>query len=193
MAKILRSPLDASHPAKSSFFHIHKELYLALYDEEQAERMAHHSLQLKFVIVPILSTVDPQESCSGNNKTVLFLPASLIEVYKFDEMTNQVARRNADHKLVFSAGRNVHFQTRAAFLVGCHMVMSHGFDAEKTFQVFKSFEEFFDWSQIGILDCWRALYRAKSAGWIDFQERFDFGSDDGTMTINMEEFIHYSR
>ena len=73
------------------------------------------------------------------------------------------------------------------------MVMSHGFDADKTFQIFKSFEEFFECRQVGILDCWRALHRAKSVGWIDFQERFDFDSTDETGAINMDEFIHYSR
>ena len=185
--------LTETNPTKSSFFHVHNQLYLALYDVKQAERMAHHSLKLKYVVVPICSSASNSSETWVNDTTDGFIPASLIELYKFDEMANQIARRNADHKLVFSAGRNLQVQMRAAFLIGCHMVMSHGFDADKVFQIFKSFEEFFGCSQVGILDCWRALHRAKSAGWVDFQERFDFDSCDETVAINMEEFIHYSR
>ncbi len=155
--------------------------------------MAHHSLQLKYVIVPIIQTVSTSQEMWENDTAGEVLPASLIELYRFDEMANQIARRNADHKLVFSGGRNLQLQMRAAFLIGCHMIMSHGLDAENVFQIFKSFGEFFTGTQAGILDCWRALYRAKNVGWVDFQERFDFDYSDSTETINMEEFIHYSR
>ncbi len=155
--------------------------------------MARHSLKLKYVIVPIIQTVGNSQEMCGNDTTDEFLPASLIELYRFDEMANQIARRNADHKLVFSGGRNLQLQMRAAFLIGCHMIMSHGLDSENVFQIFKSFEEFFGSTQVGILDCWRALHLAKTAEWVDFQERFDCDYCDETKTINMEEFIHYSR
>ena len=48
---------------------------------------------------------------------------------------------------------------------------------------------------VKILDCWCALERAKSIGWIDFRERFDLECNDegGDKSLDMDEFIHYSR
>ena len=83
--------------------------------------MAQHSLQDKYIIVPVVSSLRDDH---GAIQTEYFVPNSLVDIYKFDETANLVARRNADHKLVFSAGCNVNGQTNAIFLIGCHMIMS---------------------------------------------------------------------
>ena len=183
----------SSNPTKSSFFRAHSRLYVAFYAEKQAQKMAQHSLKVKYIIVPMASALIGQDDV--NMQTDCGAPSSLIDIYKFHEMTSQIARRDADHKLVFSAGPSVNGQIKVVFLIGCHMIMSRCLDAEKTYDVFRSFEEFFvdlGSSQVNILDCWRALHRSTCLGWIDFRERFD-AEREQDQTIDMEEFIHYSR
>ena len=178
---------------KSSFFCAIPRLYIALYEEVQTRRMAQHSLQDKYIIVPVVSSLRDDHGVAI--QTEYFVPNSLVDIYKFDETANLFARRNADHKLVFSAGCNVNGQTNAIFLIGCHMIMLRGLNPEQTFEIFKIFKEFFVYyhqSQVNVLDCWRALHQSKCVGWIDFQEHFDCYCDE-SLTINIGEFIHYSR
>ncbi len=188
-------PAAQSNQSSGSFSPITSNLYFALFDADQAEKMAQHTLKVKFVVVPMTAMC---RYIQEGNLAEYFTPSSLSELYRFDVMANQIKRRNADQKLVFAAGRKIQVQKRAIFLIGCHVIMSHGFDAESTFSFFKHSKELFargESGQVNILDCWYALDRAKSIGWIDFQEFFDIESDKeaDTLTLDMEEFIHYSR
>jgi hypothetical protein len=181
-----------SSATRTSFFRVRYQIYLAMYDARQAERLAHNSLKGKCVIVPAASAF--KDDLDLDIKDDCFLPSSLIEIYKFNEMSNQIARRNADSKLVFSTGSTLKVQTRVIFLVGCHMMLSLGTDADETYEVFKNFEVFFDdgLDHHNLLDCWKSLQSVVSMGWIDFHD--DFISEcDEELTINMEEFSHYSR
>jgi hypothetical protein len=178
---------------KSSFFQVYQQIYIALYDEQQAERMAHHAISGRFVIVP------RNKSCKESLKSFSdgsgFLPSSLVDIYKFNEMSNRIARRNPDSKLIFVTGSNMDGRSRVVFLIGCHMMMSFGMDVTNVYLIFKRFDEFFvdkGGSKHHILDSWGAVERAAHVGWIDFEERFN-REDDDEGTIDMEEFIHYSR
>ena len=181
------------HPApasQASFARIANHLYLALFDSEQADRMAHHSLKSNYIIVPMTSI------CKHTKERGIdgLAPSSLIELYKFDAVANRIARQNEAQKLVFATGRSPQEQKRSVFLIGCHLIMSHGLDTELTITAFKTFKDHFLYTsngQISIHDCWYALERAKSTGWIDFQERFQVEGPDAP-TLDMEEFIHYS-
>ena len=173
----------------SSFFPITSNLYLALLDADQAERMAQHSLKVKYIILPMC------RYAQKGNLAQSFTPCSLVELFKFNAMTNQIERQNADQKLVFASGCNVQAQRRAIFLIGSHMIMAHGLSAESSCCIFNNFKELFasnENSHVSIMDCWCALDSVRSLRWIDFQERFDIESSEFE-TIDMDEFIHYSR
>ena len=173
----------------SSFFHIHDRSYFVRFEGKRAERMAHHILNRKHLIIstqPYLNNYDSEQSVT---------PASLIEIYKFDERVKQLERRNDDKILVFSAGGSVESQCRVAFLIGCHLIMSKSLDANAVYHIFERLDEV--WSpkihqKFSIMDCWQALHHAKSLAWLDFSEQIVPDSDEGS-AINMEEFIHYSR
>jgi hypothetical protein len=157
--------------------------------------MAQHSLKAKYIVVPMTAMCRYTQE---GNLARSFTPSSLIELYKFDVMANQIERQNADQKLVLAAGRNIQVQSRAIFLIGCHMIMSHGLNAESTYSIFKHVKELFTRNESGLvnlLDCWCAVDSAKSNGWIDFKERFDMESEEkpDNETIDMDQFIHYSR
>ena len=188
-------PALQSNQLSGSFSPITSNLYFALFDADQTEKMAQHTLKTKYIVVPMTAMCKYTQE---GNIADHFTPSSLSEFYRFNVMANQIKRRNADHKLVFAAGRNIQVQRRAVFLIGCHVIMSHGLDSESTFSFFKNSKELFASNgrgQVNILDCWHALDRAKSIGWIDFQELFNIEStkDIDIATLDMEEFIHYSR
>ena len=180
--------------AKSSFFQVYEQIHVALYDEQQAERMSLHAITGKFIMVP------RNKSCKENSNSLSdrngFYPSSLVDIYKFNEMSNQIARRNPDSKLIFLAGSSIEARSTVIFLIGCHMMMSLGMDVANVYQIFKKFDEFFAdkaGSKLHILDRWKAVERAANVGWIDFEERFNCENEYDDGTIDMEEFIHYAR
>jgi hypothetical protein len=99
------------------FVQAHQHLFLALYEETQAKRMAQHMLKSKFVVVPCVHSIE-------TNGCEQFVPSPLQEIYRFDELANQASRQNAGLRLVFCAGLNPVIQARVAFLLGCHMLIS---------------------------------------------------------------------
>lgn len=178
---------------KSSFFRVHRQIYLALYDERLAERIAHHSLKSRCIIVTASALFKDEPEISMHEKS--FMPSPLRDIFKFNNTSNQIAIQNPDRRLIFSAGYNVKKQKQVIFLLGCHLMLSRGINAEETFQIFKNIDNLFQnmgESQLNIYGCWQAICRVICMGWIDFEERFGV-QDRGEMTIDMEEFMHYSR
>lgn len=157
-----------------SFIHVHNRLYLALYDAKQAEIMAQHELKQNFLVVPIASLkACPIHGIKEDSES--FNPSSLIEIFKFDEMACTLERKNPQMKLVFCTGAGQSSQIRVAFLIGCHMIMSHGIGFEETHLAFKHFHVLFERFSpadggVSVQSCWRALSRAKCLNWVDFRK-----------------------
>ena len=179
---------------KSSFINVFEGMYLALFDRKQACQMAQHGLQSKYVIVPF--------SIADSEGLEAFNPSSLADIYKFDKIANEVIRKNAGHKLVFCAGANPRAQTKAAFLLGCHLIMTHDLSLAECIESFSDLKDLFEQyapsylNLLSIGSCWQALLCAKQMGWIDFMDSDLVDHDDHddlASIINMEEYLHYSR
>jgi hypothetical protein len=188
--------LSAGGFTKASFVNVYKGFYLALYDKKQATQMAQHELQSKFIMVPF--TVTSKIVDSEGIET--FSPSSLADIYKFDKLANEVTRKNADHKLVFCGSANHRVQIKAAFLLGCHLIMTHHLTYIECVEKFSDLQELFNMyapshlNHVSIANCWQALQCAKQLGWIDFREFVaDEIEDDSTSMIHMEEYLHYAR
>jgi hypothetical protein len=169
----------------SSFVQLHEHLFLALYEETQATKMAQHTLKTKYLVVPCVHIVE----IDGYD---IFAPSPLQEIYKFDELANQTARRNADLRLVFCAGLNPALQARVIFLLGCHMIISLGMDPETVQSIFQKVDCIRNNECNGILEGWWSLQCAKNMGWIDFHDSFQLDDSDDE-AIRMDEYLHYSR
>jgi hypothetical protein len=184
---ILGVPNAMINPSNaSSFVQIHEHMYLALYEETQATKMAQHALKTKYLVVPCIHIVE----IDGYEK---FVPSPLQEIFKFDELANQTCRRNADLRLVFCAGLNPVLQARVIFLLGCHMVISLGMDPEAIYAIFQKAEHIRNKECNGLLDGWWSLQCAKNMGWINFQDPFQLADDGDEETIRMDEYLHYCR
>ena len=173
---------------RTSFISIHSRLYLALYTEEQADRIAQHEINSHFLIVPLL----PSPSSQDAEQNVI--SSSLEDIYKFDQMCQTVMRQNEGLKIVLCTGCDQSHQLKITFLLGCHMTMSHGLSSNEVLDHFKRLQEMFDADgQDGSMQSsWRAVSWAKQMGWIDFKETFDRGLDNLNV-IQMDEYLHYAR
>ena len=173
---------------KTSFLSIHSRLYLALYSEEQAERIARHELNSNFLICPLTTTFPSQVE----NRNVIC--SCLEEIYKFDQMCQTVTRQNEGFKIVLCTGTEPSQQIKITFLLGCHMIMNYGWSLDNALSAFDRLREMFDaGGQDGSMQSsWRAIFWAKRRGWINFKETFDMGLD-GNDVIQMDEYLHYSR
>jgi hypothetical protein len=183
----------------NSFIRVHKRLYLALFEPDQASVMAQHELKQNFVIVPYSA----EEGDAAAN------PTSLIAIYNYDCTARAVARQNPGLKLVFCAGSEPSPQARAAFLLGCHLIMSQGLSFDRTYIAFQRFHDAFDavplaapdaagmsrggGGALGVPSCWAALACAKGLGWIDFGRVFARDAEVPPSFINIEDYVHFAR
>ena len=189
----------------SSFVHVHRNLFLALFDETQAKRMAEHELSHKFLILQVqLSSHEvssssleksPLDSC---HDCCSFIPSSLAQIYKFDENIREISRKNPGEKLVFCAGHDLIIQMKTAFLLGAHLILTHNVDAEGVADAFQCLNEEVEGvmssggKYLSLWNCWKSLASAQAMNWLDFWEVFDAG-DVHDSCIKLDEYIHYSR
>ncbi len=172
--------------------HIFGRLHLTLHDADDAAKVALlDSETSNFLVVPRLSNGEQREEEEFN-------PASLTEIFQFNEMICRVERKYPSQKLVLCAGRSQLLQAQAAFLVGCHMIMSRGTDLEETYVVLERLHGVFERVSrsnsfgISLRSCLSAVYTAKERHWIDFQERFT-SPPATSQSIQMDEYMHYAR
>eukprot|EP00292_Cryptomonas_paramecium_P009476 CAMPEP_0113707734 /NCGR_PEP_ID=MMETSP0038_2-20120614/28570_1 /TAXON_ID=2898 /ORGANISM="Cryptomonas paramecium" /LENGTH=258 /DNA_ID=CAMNT_0000633321 /DNA_START=73 /DNA_END=846 /DNA_ORIENTATION=- /assembly_acc=CAM_ASM_000170 len=167
----------------SSFLRLHKRIYFALFDAEQAAIVAQHELKQNYSLVPAF-TVNSISSEGGAVED----PTPLLTIYEFDRIANAVARQNPGGKLVFCGGgaSNPMQQIRSAYLVGCHLILTHGLSADRTYASFLPFHHAFEEyplsspsssahqgvGRLTVDSCWSALDSARAMGWVDFRRSF---------------------
>ena len=122
----------------------------------------------------------------------------LEDVFKFHESVCSLERKNPRKKLVFQAGENQSVQTITGFLLGCHLLITHGIEYDRLCLTFRDFHDMFDdigcdfADSISIHSCWRALWRAKCLKWIEF-EKMTHTDPEKDYCIHIDEYIHYAR
>ena len=182
----------------ASFIHLHRRLYLSLFDPNRTFVVALHELNRNFVLVPY----------NLGSKKLLWQvgkdQVSLAEIYNFDCMMRAVARQNPDAKLIICGGLRPVILARTILLLGCHMILSLGMAIDtvrSTFAPLRSLpgcpipedhpvdSDGNTWcEELTAASCWEALSSAKSHRWIDFDCPFVVG--EGVLCI--EEYLHYS-
>jgi hypothetical protein len=96
--------------------HIFGRLHLTLYDADDATKLALiDSETSNFLVIPSMPWEYNDEERIGEPG---FGPASLTEIFKFDEMISHVERMNPSKKLVTCAGQTFMLQAQMPFLWG---------------------------------------------------------------------------
>ncbi len=122
-------------------------------------------------------------------------PFSLVEVFLFDEMMQNMDKDSSDfNSVVCATGVDTQQQSAITFLLACHRIMSGSFGFEEALLALQPPEEQNDWrnGNAGIKNSLRAISCARCLNWIDFsaESTEDLKNKD---CIKMHEHIHYSR
>ena len=172
--------------------HIHNNLYVSLTDVEQ-ERRRSQPVDQKIVLIPFNSVHCCEENSCEVGKA--FQPSYLSAIYNFDAKIRNISAKCDGCKLVFSTSELAVCRVKLAFLLGCHMIMTHGIGFEETFlairQLFKLVGEGTTMTD-SVGNSLRAFCSAKCLNWIEFSKILK-KTDGNQHTIDMEEFDHYSR
>jgi hypothetical protein len=173
--------------------HIYGRLHLTLHDAEDAAKVALiDSETSNFLVIPKLSN-DKKLDEAGEQG---FDPSSLSEIFRFDQMICQIELKYPSQKLVLCAGRSMLLQARAAFLVGCHLIISRGNELEETYMALERLHGVFEkvsWNVgVSVRSCLSSIHTAKKRDWIDFRERFDT-LPTKSRSIPIQEYMHYAR
>jgi hypothetical protein len=192
-----------------SFVHLHRRLYLSLFDPVRSSVVAHHELNTNFLIIPFnfgSKSILPNGLEAIESKG----PISLAEIYNFDCMMRAVARQNPNAKLVLCAGTPPAVRARVVLLLGCHMILSHGVSIKRVFRAFAPLrglpdfpivedissdsnrEESCEWSRdLTAASCWGALDTAMAHRWLNLGKPFTAGAEADT-ELCVEEYLHYA-
>ena len=85
--------------------------------------------------------------------------------------------------------------TRCALLLGGFLIVCDGLDLEQVTELFLPISHRFisfehsprATDAVQVVDCWRALHRARQHGWVDFTS----GDADVDRCIDLSEYLHY--
>jgi len=127
-----------------------------------------------------------------------FGPMNISSVMRFIDLLQEEMTYYSNKTIVYMADRGRRPLTNAAFLMGSYLILKLDYDPERVTKIFESigpyaFEPFRDATfspvdfGLSLMDCWKALVKGKSLGWIRSPERP--GAKWGM--IGMEEYEHY--
>jgi hypothetical protein len=124
----------------------------------------------------------------------LLSPISLVEVFRFVEMSQNIDLPIADLKIkLFASARgNPQQEAVASFLMACHLIMSGSLGFEEAYLALQPPERQICRRFAAFKDSLRAISCARCLNWIDFgtQESGDLLKNG---CIEMHEYMHYSR
>ena len=181
----------------TDMLHIHNNLYIALSDMD----ILHGLPELKdgkFMLIPFNCVRRYQHEMVNNLQEIeLFQPCYLSAIYCFDEKVKNISSKKCERcKLVFCAtSSDAKSRVKLAFLLGCHMIMTHGIGFEETHLSIRKIWNKFDDAKLldfSVGNALRAFCSAKCLNWIEFSKHSK-NPDETHQTIDMEEFDHYAR
>ena len=122
-------------------------------------------------------------------------PNSLANIFRFSQCLVDARHDHPSKTLVVWPGCKPEIITRAALLLGGHLIVYLGMPVSEVEDFFSPISSGFmpmrPWDNakevVTVLDCWRALHRARQYSWIDFTSN----AVDFDRSIDMQEHIHY--
>ena len=164
-------------------------LHLALHDKRQAEVIAIHELNKKYLL---LSFAQLKAQPGIKNVSISAL-ASLETIFQFTSSLHTFCRHNADVPIVIYSGAQIDCQIHTIFLLGCHLLMIHDCTEEDLLSMFHGTgtDLPLDGGEFSLRDYWGALATVRDQSWLTFKESFNSPTYDSC--IDIEEYLHYAR
>ena len=179
--------------------HVQSRLYLGLGAESEVIDLASRNLAGKHM------TIDLKTLCERISSLLLihphrdFVPSPLTDLYLFDAWIQSLFLADSG-RFVFCPGLRASMQVRVCFLLGSHLIMTHGIGFEEVYLSFRPLHALFNHFSTekgvhsSICKAWRALCASKCIGWINFCKSTSRNSSRDRMDcIDLEEMVHYAR
>ena len=138
-----------------------------------------------------------------------FSPLPLTDIYRFVNKMHSTLRHHEKDIVACASKYNNKLITNTALLIGAFLILGKGIEYEDLIAAFRPLSKLFvpysDPSEseedgfTTVLDCWKALYHARTLGWLDMSKDPDIfhaaHPDDVPVAgkpMDLDECIHYS-
>jgi hypothetical protein len=182
-----------------NFMYVHNRLLMASFDERQTPAIAKIISSLNYVVAPFAQSRAPDNNSLDENQLqeTFFDPPNIEDVIGFDVMACALEAKCPTQKVVFHSSHDQRAQGTLAFLLGCHMMLSHGLGFEETYLAFRRLHSLMDpqsrdGPQISVKSCLRAFCRAKCSNWIIFKD-LAASPSESNLSIHIRTYLHYAR
>jgi hypothetical protein len=175
-----------------SYIHLHGNIYIAL----QAFSSEYQFSDNEVVVVSARSVWHEIEGSTSKEIEQLHRIAfpTLRSVILFHHIAKKIEGQNRSLKIIFRVEDLLEQQVWICFLLGCHLVVSHGMGFEETILSFKPLHQVFDQFSvaygISFEQSLRAFCAAKCLNWIDFEVSPTLGPSSLSMIDNL---VHENR
>jgi hypothetical protein len=135
--------------------------------------------------------------CKELDDRLEFLPISLEDISRFYDMIISTCHSSGgtQNHIIFCTGPVHRIQFGTVFLLGCYMLIC-GLNSEEVRHALVQFEHVmgrFECNGMSCNDFWSALYRVVKNRWVTFGDNNLNDPPPNDPSIDMEEYIHYSR
>jgi hypothetical protein len=141
---------------------------------------------------------------ASNEVDCLFSPLPLVYIYRFTNKMHETLRHHEKNVVACASKNNRKIMTNTALMLGSFLILGKNMGYDDLVAAFKPVSTLFltysDWSStmsdgaLTVMDCWKALYHAKSLFWIDLSNDIHFQKNDSTDSkrLDIDECIHYA-
>jgi hypothetical protein len=140
------------------------------------------------------------QECQASN--VCFSPVELGDIHSLVNMLHKSLRQCAESKIYVAcaSSKNPKLVTNTAFLLGAYLILGLEMDFDEVYAIFRPYENRFvrftgsstsNQDSFTVYDCWRALNRVRTLGWIDFSPDSDLSPPENLDQIDIDQYKHY--
>ena len=172
-----------------------QSIAFAACDISHAKFILKHQVDSAHFISVSRPSVDESKSKKPQDLDQPKAPNSLANFFTFSQCLVDARHDHPSKTLVVCSGREPEMVTRSALLLGGHLLVNLGMPLSEVEDIFSPISSGFMPMRpccnakevVTVLDCWRALHRARQYAWIDFTSDLV----DLDRCIDMQEHIHY--
>ena len=150
--------------------HVHSKIYIITdisISSRNENLLEPEDLSSNFIKIRMAQVVSQHLTDTDSSESKHFGSLSLL--HQFDSLATRLATEQHSPKLAFVFGETTQAFERYLFLIGCHLIMTHGFGFEETCLALDKVHTHTRRCVDSTKDWLRSLCCAKCLDWIDFR------------------------